>query len=646
MRYRPAIDGLRALAVSLVLLYHAKAQPFSGGYIGVDVFFVISGYLITSVIRHEDLDGRFSLSRFYERRVRRIFPAFIIVTFTTLVAGATLLLPPDAARVGSGVVAATLFLSNVYFWRVQKQDYLLDERKYEPLLHTWSLSIEEQFYLVFPIVMLLVRRVCSERRLPAVFLASALSSFSLSVYLTSAHPGAAFYFMPSRAWELLLGAWIAVTPVSQYVPRRFEPLLQTSGLALILVAATGYSNLTPFPGLAALVPCLGAALIIGWSDRHSLVIRGLSHPLVVGVGLISYPLYLWHWPLLILGRLVWLRELRASEVLAVYVLAVILSVATWRYIERPFRARPSSFSARKMALLGAGAAFLLVTTGGILKATEGSRLASSPRVAQMLAKAKDYAPSFGPCHNWGRQGREQLRDCTIGDAVRPAFDFALWGDSHAGALAFAMDAAAKNRSRKGLQLTVDNCPPLLATKVTVRQETRNCEALNIAGLALIQQLRIRQVFLSGQWIQYIAGKPDIVIELNDAGDSRDPAVVFQRAVIGTIDRLHGMGIDIVMIGPVPEMGWDVPPVLAALEWRGKPWPQGPSQLEFMNRQRKILDILKTVATDHVNVEYPHELLCASTCLYELNGQILYSDAEHLSTQGAQLLQPSLARLLN
>lgn len=394
MQYRPAIDGLRAVAVALVLLYHAKAASFPGGYVGVDVFFVISGYLITSLILHDQSAGRFSLARFYERRARRILPAFFLVAASTLVLGTLFLLPPDLVRLGSSTVAATLFLSNVYFWRVQGHNYLLDENTSEPLLHTWSLAIEEQFYLVFPLVTLAARRFVP-LRLGTVFVTLAVISLAISIYLTHQHPWAAFYFPLSRAWELLLGASMAVIPVSRYLPNRCGGVLQGTGLALIVSAAVFYDTLTPFPGLAALVPCLGSALIVGWSHEESMVQRALRHPIAVGVGLISYSLYLWHWPLLLLSRHLWLREPNGYEIAAVYGLAVMLAAATWQYVEQPFRHRQTVFSARQVAVFASVAACVVVAFGWTLQAREGARLTPPPNVASLLAVADDYAPKLG-----------------------------------------------------------------------------------------------------------------------------------------------------------------------------------------------------------------------------------------------------------
>jgi peptidoglycan/LPS O-acetylase OafA/YrhL len=642
MQYRAAIDGLRALAVILVLLFHARVPFFSGGYVGVDVFFVISGYLIAGQILQEHAAGRFTLRGFYERRVRRIFPALFLVLLSIFAIAPVVMLPPDLDRLGSSGAAATLFVSNFYFW-ARGQHYLRDPPDFEPLLHTWSLAIEEQFYLFFPIFVLLTLRLF--KRIDRTFMAVALGSFAISAYLTSVHPRSAFYFSASRAWELLLGAWLAVTYLKNLIPRQFVPILQCAGLLMIIGATFSYDLFTPFPGFAALIPCLGTALTIAWCDQDSRLIKGLSHPALVWLGLISYPLYLWHWPFLVLARFALLREPHGHEIVALYSLAGVLAAATWQYVEKPFRIRNGLISARRVFMLGAGVSCLALAAGGALRTAEVWKI-PPPGVARILAAAKDFAPFLGHCHNWDRKNPDQLSNCIIGANDQPAIDFALWGDSHAGAIATAVDAAASSVSKKGLQLTSDDCPPLLRTQVIVGNVVSDCEARNEAAFDLLLRHRIRKAILAGAWVQYVEGDYKALRPNNEPDADGDKVAAFTRAIKQTLDRLRTAGIDVVIVGPVPEIGWNVPSVLAAKEWRKQPMPEGPSLADFMSSQRKILPILRELEHDAVPIVYPHEVLCRSSCLVQLNGQILYRDSEHLTTQGADLLRPMFVQQLS
>jgi peptidoglycan/LPS O-acetylase OafA/YrhL len=628
--------------VILVLLFHAKIPWFAGGYVGVDVFFVISGYLITSLILQDHAAGRFTLLGFYERRIRRIFPALSLVVLSTLAVGAFVMLPPDLARLGSSSVATTLFISNFYFLR-QGRDYLRGDPDLQPLVHTWSLAIEEQFYVLFPLFVLGAIRIL--KRPGVAFIGVALGSFAISVYLTQATPQAAFYSSASRAWELLLGALIAVAGLEEKLPRHVTPVLQSAGLAMIFGAALSIDRHTPFPGLAALVPCVGAALILAWCHQETRLIRTLGHPALVWIGLISYPLYLWHWPLLVLAKLTLSRDLAAYEVVAVYLCAGFLAAFTWRHIEKPVRRRQGSISAKRLLALTAGAGCLAIAIGGALRATAGIWAATPANVVQVLEAAKDYAPLLGTCHNWDRKNPQALSHCVIGAREQSAFDFALLGDSHAGAIAIAVGGAANSVSKKGLQLTADDCPPLLRTQVRIQRVLTDCEARNEAALALLQQHGIRRVILASAWVQYL-GDYKTVRPSNALNETDDNVASFRRALKDTIGHLRALGIDVTIVGPVPEIGWNVPAVLAAAEWHQTPPPEGPSLGDFVAGQGAIIPILKELEDGGVHVMHPHEVLCQSICIVRFKGQILYRDSEHLTTVGAELLRPMLVQQLS
>lgn len=510
-------------------------------------------------------------------------------------------------------------------------------------MHTWSLSIEEQFYLLFPVMILGIIRI--SKRLDIVFIGIALGSFVLSVYLTSTRPQTAFYFSPSRGWELLLGALVAVTALRQTVPRAITPVLQLAGLAMIVGAIVSFDTLTPFPGFAALVPCVGTALILAWCDRETPLTGILSHPAVVWIGLISYPLYLWHWPLLALTRLALSRELAALEITVLYGLAVLLAAGTWQYIEKPFRLRRDPISTKRVFVLAAGVSCLTIAIGGTLRATEGIWAATPAGVVRMLEASKDYAPLLGTCHNWDRKNPEGLSQCVIGARVRPELDFALWGDSHAGAIAITVGGAANSGGKTGLQLTTDDCPPLLKTRVRIGRQLNDCETRNEAAFALLQKHRIRQVILAGAWVQYIGDNKTVELSI-EPNVTDDTVASFRRALKYTIGRLQALGIDAVIVGPVPDIGWNVPYVLAAAEKRKEVLPDGPPLGDFLASQREVIPILRELENDGFYVMYPHEVLCQSTCIVQLDGQLLYRDREHLTTVGAELLRPMLVEQLS
>lgn len=362
MKYRPEIDGLRALAILPVVLYHAGVPGFSGGFVGVDVFFVISGYLITSIILAETAAGGFSLQSFFVRRIRRIFPALFVMMLISY-PFAFILLSPSAMKEFSGSMAAsTGFLANVYFLGVS--GYFATAAELKPLLHNWSLAIEEQFYLLFPLTLLLTLRLGKTFQL-GLFAAIALASLGLAQWQISTGDAVrAFFLLQSRAWELTIGVFAAflITSRQGEVLQSSRALRQASlvGVALILTAVVTYDGDTPFPGAAALVPCLGAALVIVFATPGSLAREMLSWRPLVFVGLVSYSLYLWHYPLLAFTRIAtetddhWL-------LLNMCGVAFLIACLSWRYIETPLRELPAAKPLRILVPAALG----MVLLGGL-----------------------------------------------------------------------------------------------------------------------------------------------------------------------------------------------------------------------------------------------------------------------------------------
>jgi peptidoglycan/LPS O-acetylase OafA/YrhL len=344
LQYRSDIDGLRAIAVALVVLFHF-GLPVPGGFVGVDVFFVISGYLITGIVIREIQAGSFSLLSFYDRRIRRIFPALFAVVVATLILGAFILLPGDYKMTGRSALWSSLSLANFFFYG--NTGYFDPGAETMPLLHIWSLAVEEQFYILWPASLVLLARTFHSKRWPLVYacLAVLAASFACSIYLLQSNPKAAFFLPQSRAWELAVGAALTLLPVNVWT--RLAPAAQPAGftgLGLLLIGALLLTERAPFPGINALFPVLGAALIIPPWSRPTLVQRALSAAPLVFVGKISYSLYLWHWPVLVFWKhYIGGEDPSPLELAALFVIALALSYASWRWIEQPFRGR-SRFS--------------------------------------------------------------------------------------------------------------------------------------------------------------------------------------------------------------------------------------------------------------------------------------------------------------
>lgn len=356
MQYRREIDGLRALAVLPVILFHAGFNTFRGGFVGVDVFFVISGYLITSIILAEKQSGTFTLARFYERRARRILPALYVMAVACVPFAYLWLEPVDLAEFSRSLVAAAGFASNIFFWR--ETNYFATANELKPLLHTWSLAVEEQYYIVFPLLLLAVWRF-GRRWLLASFVVGLLLSLIASEFGVIHSPAATFYLLPTRGWELLMGA-IAALHLSGHVQAtaRWREVPASLGVLMLAYGVLMFGKSTPFPGFYALVPTVGALLIILYADAQTYAGKLLGSRALVGVGLISYSAYLWHQPLLAFARHRF-GELNAVAVGVVLALTFALAVVSWRFVEKPFRDRTRVGTRPLWAASAVGAAVLV-----------------------------------------------------------------------------------------------------------------------------------------------------------------------------------------------------------------------------------------------------------------------------------------------
>jgi peptidoglycan/LPS O-acetylase OafA/YrhL len=506
-RYRPDIDGLRAIAVMLVVNFHAFPEAMPGGFIGVDIFFVISGFLITGIIARELDRQRFSLLGFYNRRIRRIFPALIVVLAATLVLGWLWMLPAAYAQLSSDVFASAAFFANIAL--LLQSGYFDIESARKPLLHLWSLGIEEQFYLFWPLILMLAARL----RLSLLATASviALASFVLNVTLIGSNPVATFYLPFTRAWELLAGAALACSwsRVSQTGPA--SNWRAGVGLVLIAVAAIVLDTKSAFPGWWAAMPVAGAVLLLSapaaWGCRHLLA----SAPLV-RIGLISYPLYLWHWPLLVFFAIIKFAPLTLLERGLIVGLSFALAWLTYRLVETPFRfGRPSSW---RTASLGA-AMMLVAVAGGVIVEGRGFDFRLPPEIRDM-ADVPTQAAQWRVHECLLDLSHEMTFAETCVDRDRRPL-VVVWGDSTAGALLPGLRKAQQTRDFAIAQFTSSSCVPALNTDVA---GVPNCRAINDKILTLIRELRPDIVLLHSTWDRYLYGVAETVAALKQQTNAR------------------------------------------------------------------------------------------------------------------------------
>jgi peptidoglycan/LPS O-acetylase OafA/YrhL len=580
MKYRPEIDGLRAVAVMPVMLFHAGFAPFRGGFVGVDVFFVISGYLITTLIASDLSAGRFSIVDFYERRARRIIPALFFIAMLCVPA-AIALFPMSALRsFASALIATFLFGSNVWFWR--EVDYFNPETESNPLIHTWSLGVEEQFYFVFPLLMLACWRWGATRLLVLVGALIAASLIAAEAALRVS-PQAAFYLLPFRAWELLLGSLAALVLLGGRAARGWlDDALACLGIACIAVPVVLYDESTPFPSVYALVPTIGAVLVVVFASPGTLAARLLASAPFRGIGLISYSAYLWHQPILAFYRVQDWTVPSAAGFAACVALTLGLAFLTWRFVEQPFR-RPGHGLALRPIPAAAAASLAAIAVGAVV-------LRNAPALATWGLDAREIA-ILDYTSEESRQRHRALylhstcflrEDQRFSDLAPSCFSSAppdretvLWGDSHAASFYPALRPIFGDRLT---YLTGGGCAPVLGL-AGLRQ---SCRDLNARTLDYVDRRRPAQVIMPGRWARF-AEQPE-----------------FAASLQATLERLLRAGVkDIVLLGPLPEWSPSNPELLVRGLRRSEARQDPVMRLEAtgLDRLRSADQRLRTIARD-------------------------------------------------
>ncbi len=632
--YRRDIDGLRAIAVLPVVLYHLGVAPFSGGFIGVDVFFVISGFLISTIVYREVQAGTFTYARFYERRIRRLFPALAVMLLLTGIVAWFMLLPLDYKLFSEAQGLSVLFLANFHFWN--KTDYFNDAVGNIPLLHTWSLSVEEQFYILFPpLLLFLVRRFPA--RINLILLGLALLSLFGAQRAVSRVPETAFYLVHLRAWELLAGALLATGLLPGHRMQWLRELSALLGLALILGTVFMLDKSAPFPGVSALPAVLGAVLIIhAGQGGQTLTGRLLGTPLLVLVGLISYSLYLWHWPLFVFAGYYKIVPFTPLEQLALFILACLLGWLSWRFIETPFRGKSDPAQRRQFfqwSGVVAGALILVSLPGAI---TKGAAFRLPENVAEIASVEKETIPFRRPCFGISVEDVDQERNvCTLG--AEGAADFLLWGDSHALSLAHGFDLVAREQGQSGRFLARSVCPPVLGSR-EFRPSDVSCAEFNSAVVRYLDRHpEITHVILVGVWSTYL--RRDL--------ESADPGTSFAAGMDRTLAYLERRGIRYTFLEQVPLIEHHVPQVLARLTALERDLEIRPTSQQHeagvADARRYFDDLAKKHSFARVDLS---DVLCDEQyCRVKVDGQPLYRDTNHLSKAGSEYVSPLLQTVI-
>jgi peptidoglycan/LPS O-acetylase OafA/YrhL len=620
-RIRSDIQGLRAIAVTSVVIAHAFPAVVTGGFVGVDVFFVISGFLITQIIVREIDAGHFTIRNFYVRRVRRILPALVPVILFAAIAGYFLLMPKAYADLGRNIVSTMLFVSNFDFWR--STNYFGTAAELQPLLHMWSLAVEEQYYLFFPPIVALVMRLLGRSWLKVLVGAAFLGSLACAEVLISVSPGAAYYLLPSRAFELMIGSMLALG-MFPAVGEGLRQALSLLGLAMIAAAIALFSSATRFPGLAALLPCLGTALVIhcGADGRHSPGGRLISGAPFLAVGNLSYSWYLWHWPMLSFARNYLLDDFGYVAAIASVVVSYCAATLSYRFIEQPIAGlRNERIPYLRAGALGMGACAAL---GLVVMLQHGLPGRFTPAANTMFAAADDFNQQRGKCHdNGGARLMPYASNCRFGDQTQPA-DVAVWGDSHGAELAVALGAFAGRQYRSVLEITTSACPP---TQGYSPAESPFCASRNALSLkGLLADSHVRTVVIATNAQRYRHDEPAL-----------------EQGILASIDALLKSGKAVVVSGQVPimrasppvqlgfavERGIDIShiglPVQSGYLPESSAWNRFVRSLpaRYAGQRLKIVDVAATLCAPD---------LCRP---YDQRRGVLYFNADHLSLTGAR-----------
>ena len=634
-RYRPEIDGLRALAVIPVILYHA-ALGFPGGFVGVDIFFVISGYLITTIIMREMMSKQFTMSAFWARRIRRILPAASVMVLFTLIAGAFILLPYQFEDLGKASVSQSLMVSNFYFW--QQDGYFAAPSDFEPLLHTWSLSVEEQFYFFFPLLLLFLWRKAPGKILHWL-VGLIIGSLIWSACSLIPYPGATFFLLPSRAWELLAGSFLALLPfrISRKLP---SEILSWLGLALIAFSFFFYSATTRFPGLAAIPPVLGAVLLI-LANRNTLssVGRLLSLPPIVFVGKLSYSLYLWHWPLLIFGRHLSVQETPVEIRGALVAASFALGFLSWKFVEGPFRNKKRLTPDKSAFRLFYATTAVITLTGTLVYKLDGIPARFSPEAQRIAAVALEQKIV--------KDTRDVVKTKTLPLLGPPAegkkpVPVLFWGDSHNKMMMPIIRQLCHENNIDVYYSCRAEHPPILNTNRY--PDCSDLAGYNDSVFAFVKKRGIKKVILTARWTKYCVQDPDSTdITLTDRQGTKEPAdLVFERALTETLTLLKELGIDVWIIRQVPYQKRNPIDLLFHAHRLGRDFDSlGISRSEGLNHHQTANDIFDRVPNDQATVLDPFPLFILENDRTKIHddGLSLYSDEDHLTAQGALFVRP-------
>ena len=602
------IQGLRALAAILVLVFHAKFLP--GGFVGVDIFYVISGFLITGLLLKElNSNGRISLKAFYLRRSKRLLPASFLVLFITAIVAWLLLPPISRGSIGRDLIATTLYVSN-YLFAWWENDYQNLNSTPSPFIHYWSLAVEEQFYLFWPIFIIALAKLKSSGKFLIGFWSVTIITFSLGVWLTVLAPIWAFYSLPTRAWELSIGALIALLPRLQNQKR----VVALFGISALLVSVFWFSETTAFPGFYALLPVLGTVALLSSIGNWPNAIKWLAtNKISLWIGKISYPLYLWHWPILVLPISFLSRDLKVWERIAALLATVLLAELTNRFVEEPLRVKEIA-APRLIKFVGLAMVLSTILGIGIIKTTTSAILIDGKQITLASIESRPIIYDDG-CHL--NYHESNLPQCEYGK-LDSTNTVVLYGDSHAAQWFPAVKALADKKGFKLISLTKSACPSIAVTRASIGAfQMSNCAAWRQNAIKRITEARPELVILSS------------FEHFSPVGDSRKVEQWWANGSRETYRILQPKAGKLIYLLDTPKPERDIPDCLASMR----------ADKCLADNTRGLPQVADFLTVD------TSKWLCEITCPAIVRGNVAYRDASHISVAASLELADRLWQAL-
>lgn len=647
--YRPEIDGLRAVAVMMVLFHHAGFSWASGGFVGVDIFFVLSGHVIATLAFEALAQGRFSIVEFYERRARRIMPALIVMTATLVTPAHWLMLPNQLTAFARNMTATLMLTSNIRYWR--QGSYFSERSELNPLQHSWTLAVEGQFYLLFPLLIPMLRRL-GVRPMTFVLAGTMIVSFALSEWASHWHPAANFYLAPSRAWELIVGIMSALA--ARHGLRIGNRAAAWAALPLLFFPVFFYDGATRFPGFATVPVVLGTVLILLGETQATPVGKVLATRPLVLTGLMSYSLYLWHQPLFAFYRLYGSIEIPALTRCILILLVFPIAYLSWRFVERPLRRPTGPLADRRalLCLLGLGIGTLLLI-GRVIILEQGFNERMPPAVLRVLSAS--FGSKAGCLNKLSADAIARGERCFIG-AAEGEPSVAVIGDSHATSIADDLSEDLRARGVRGMIFTWSWCPPLAGLEADLTARRKCTAARDEAVRRIASDSRVKTVLFYAEWANYTtgytqaSGDPATAFRFDSGGRVEDNPAEFAKAARATFETLARSGKRLVIVRSTPEFTFRVPTRAARLLLRKV---ESPSTLDlplsaYRDRSGQAMHLLDAAAQglDIAFVD-PIPALCPAGRCPVLNerGEALYFDHNHLSRTGVRLILPLIGPLL-